>query len=189
MKGIHAFHYVTDYNSFNYSDPKNGEFAPYFNMNPVMPGETHGTTLTGHALHCMTDTPRSDEELMKAWQLMKFYSWRDNDGELRVHKAWAEHANLEVPFPEIYADPQVKGAIIKWMYPPLAEENYKWLFEGRERAVAGRHLKAPWLQEWEVSMQQMVEEDMLISGSLTPAEVVTEIRDNWERLRSKYTRS
>jgi hypothetical protein len=36
-------------------------------------------------------------------------------------------------------------------------------------------------------MQQMVEEDMLISGSLTPAEVVTSIRDNWEKLRSKYT--
>ena len=27
MKGLHAFHYQSDYNSFAYSDPKNGEFA------------------------------------------------------------------------------------------------------------------------------------------------------------------
>jgi multiple sugar transport system substrate-binding protein len=189
MKGIHAFHATTDYNSFNYSDPKNGEFAPHFNMNPVMPGETHGTTLTGHALHCMTSTNRSDEELMKAWQLMKFYSWRDKNGELRTHKAWAVHANLEVPFPEIYEDPEVKAAILKWMYPPLAELNYKWLFEGRKQAVAGRHLKASWLQEWEVGMQQMIEQDLLLKGTMKPVEVVTAMRENWEKLRSKYTKS
>jgi hypothetical protein len=120
---------------------------------------------------------------------MKFYSWRDKNGELRVHKAWAEHANLEVPFPEIYEDPAVKAAIMKWMYPPLAELNYKWLFEGRKQAVAGRQLKASWLQEWEVGMQQMIEQDLLLKGTMKPAEVVTALRDNWEKLRSKYTKS
>ena len=133
-------------------------------------------------------TKRSDEELMKAWQLMKFYSWRDKNDELVVHKAWAMHANLEVPFPEIYQDPAVKTAILKWMYQPVAEENYKWLFDGRQRAVAGLHLKASWVQEWEVKAQNMIEQDLLLKGSLKPAEVVTAMRENWETLRSKYAK-
>ena len=80
--------YQSDYNSFAYSDPKNGEFAQYFNMNPVMPGATHGTTLIG-ALHVMSNTPRTDAELEATFNLMKSFSWRDKNHELRMHKAWA----------------------------------------------------------------------------------------------------
>jgi hypothetical protein len=81
--------YQSDYNSFAYSDPKNGEFAQYFNMNPVMPGATHGTTLVGHALHVMSNTPRTDAELEATFNLLKSFSWRDKNHELRMHKAWA----------------------------------------------------------------------------------------------------
>jgi multiple sugar transport system substrate-binding protein len=188
MKGVHAFHYQSDYNSFAYSDPANGEFARYFNMNPVMPGATHGTTLVGHALHVMSNTPRTDAELEAAFNLMKSFSWRDKNHELRMHKAWATLANLQVPFPEIYDDPKVKQAIMKWMYPPLANENYKWLFEGRQKAVAGNQLKAAWHQEWEVGMQQMVEDELLLRGTTTPKEVVLAIKNRWETLRSKYAK-
>ena len=142
MKGLHAFHYQSDYNSFAYSDPKNGDFAQFFNMNPVMPGETHDTTLVGHALHVMSNTDRTDAELEACFNLMKSFSWRDKDGELRMHKAWAKLANLQVPFPDVYQDPEVKAAIMKWMYPPLADQNYAWLFEGRQKAEAGNCLKA-----------------------------------------------
>ena len=186
MKGLHAFHYQSDYNSFAYSDPKNGEFAQYFNMNPVMPGETHGTTLVGHALHAMSNTQRSDAELEAAFNLMKSFSWRDKNGELRMHKAWATLANLQVPFPEVYDDPKVKAAILKWMYPPLANENYQWLFNGRQKAVPGKQLKAGWHQEWEVGMQQMIEDELLLRGTKTPKDVVLAMKDSWETLRSKY---
>ena len=188
MKGLHAFHIQSDYNSFAYSDPKNGEFAPYFNMNPVMPGATHGTTLVGHALHVMSNTPRTDAELDAAFNLMKSFSWRDKNHELRMHKAWATLANLQVPFPEVYDDPEVRQAILKWMYPPLANENYKWLFEGRRKAIAGNQLKAAWQQEWEVGMQQMIEDELLLKGTKTPKDVVVAMKGSWETLRSKYAR-
>jgi multiple sugar transport system substrate-binding protein len=188
MKGLHAFHYQSDYNSFAYSDPKNGEFAQHFNMNPVMPGATHGTMLVGHALHVMSNTPRTDAELEAAFNLMKSFSWRDKNGELRMHKAWATLANLQVPFPEIYADPKVKQAITKWMYPPLADENYKWLFDGRNKAVAANQLKAGWHQEWEVGIQQMIEDELLLKGTKTPKDVVVAMKDRWETLRSKYAK-
>ena len=186
MKGNHAFHYATDYSSFAYSDPKNSELWEHFNMNPVMPGATHGTTLVGHALHVMSNNPRSDEELAACFKLMKSYSWRDKSGDMRMHKAWAKLANLQVPFKEVYDDPTVKEAIMKWMYPPLAKENYQWLFEGRMKAVGGNQLKAGWHQEWEKAMQDTISNDMLLKGTKTPKEVVTELKDNWEKLRSKY---
>ena len=186
MKGLHAFHYQSDYNSFAYSDPKNSEFAQFFNMNPVMPGETHGTTLVGHALHVMSNATRSDAELDAAFHFMKSFSWRDKQGELRMHKAWAKLANLQVPFKEVYDDPDVKAAILKWMYPPLAEKNYEWLFTGRQKATGGNALKAPWHQEWEVGMQNMIEDEMLLKGTKTPKEVVVAIKQNWEDLRSQY---
>jgi multiple sugar transport system substrate-binding protein len=186
MKGLHAFHYQSDYNSFAYSDPKNSEFAQYFNMNPMMPGETHGTTLVGHALHVMTNTQRTDAELEAAFHFMKSFSWRDKKGELRMHKAWATLANLQVPFKEVYDDPAVKAAIRKWMYPPLADKNYQWLFDGRQKATGGNALKAGWHQEWEVAMQLMIEDEMLLKGTKTPKEVVTEMKRSWEELRSQY---
>ena len=136
----------------------------------------------------MSNTPRSDAELEAAFDLMKSFSWRDKNHELRMHKAWATLANLQVPFPEVYDDPKVKQAIMKWMYPPLAKENYKWLFEGRKNALAGNQLKAGWHQEWEVGMQQMIEDELLLKGTATPKDVVLAMKDNWETLRSKYAK-
>jgi multiple sugar transport system substrate-binding protein len=188
MKGLHAFHYQSDYNSFAYSDPKNGAFARNFNMNPVMPGTTHGTTLVGHALHVMSNTQRTDAELEAAFKLMKSFSWRDKNHKLRMPKEWAMLANLQMPFPEVYDDPQVRQAIMKWMYPPLAGENYKWLFEGRRKAVPGNQLKASWQEQWEVGMQQMIEDELLLKGTVTPKDVVIAMKASWEKLRSRYAK-
>lgn len=187
MKGLHAFHHYIDYQSFIYTDKENSAFAEHFNMNPITPGATHDTNLVGHALLCMSNLKRSDEDLMRVWQLMKFYGWRDKTGDLLVKKRWAREANLEAPFPEVYDDPEVKAAILKWLYPPLAEESYQWLFNGRQRAIAPDILKAPWFQEWEVVMQETIEQEMLIKGSLSPKETVQAMRKLWDELHKKYT--
>lgn len=188
MKGLHAFHHYIDYQSFIYSDPANsGELSTQFNMNPITPGATHDTNLVGHALLSMSTIKRSDEDLMRVWELMKFYGWRDKTGDMLVKKRWAREANLEAPFPEVYDDPEVKAAIKEWLYPPLAEESYQWLFNGRQRAIAPDLLKAPWFQEWEVVMQQTIEQDMLIKGSKTPKETVVFMRELWDKLHKKYT--
>ena len=101
MKGLHAFHFQSDYNSFAYSDPKNSELAAYFNMIAAMPGATHGTTLVGHALHCMTNTQRTDAELEAGLPPDEVVQLARQEPEIsHVHKAWATLANLEVPFPE-----------------------------------------------------------------------------------------
>jgi hypothetical protein len=61
------------------------------------------------------------------------------------------------------------------------------LFEGRQKAIAGNQLKASWFQEWEVVMQETIEQEMLINGSKTPRDTVVFLHDLWEELRDKYT--
>ncbi|QPC44355.1 extracellular solute-binding protein [Kaustia mangrovi] len=186
MKGLHAFHTNMDYNSFNYNDPEKSRIAAYNCQNPVMPGTTNDTVLVGHALLAMSTRERSDAELEAAWELVKFYGYKNKAGEFAVHKKWVEKANLPVPFPAIYDDPEVKAAIMKWMYEPYAEESYGWLFAGRRRAMAPNMLKAPWYQEWDAAMHDMIADELLQSGSMTPKEVVVALRENWDRLYDKY---
>ena len=58
----------------------------------------------------------------------------------------------------------------------------------RRKAAAGNQLKAAWHQEWEVGMQQMIEDELLLKGNKTPKEVVIAMKDSWEKLRSRYAR-
>ncbi|KAG1484946.1 hypothetical protein G6F53_014010 [Rhizopus delemar] len=74
------------------------------------------------------------------------------------------------------------------MYPPQAEQVYQWLFQGREKAGAAHILKAPWYQEWDTGMHEMIAQDMLIKGSRTPAQVATELRARWDALYKKYAK-
>jgi len=57
-----------------------------------------------------------------------------------------------------------------------------------KKALAGNHLKASWHQEWEVGMQQMIEDELLLKGTATPKDVVLAIKVSWETLRSKYAK-
>lgn len=187
MKGLHAFHSNMDYNSFMYNDPAKSQIAGFNCQNPVMPGTKQDTVLVGHALLAMRQRKRTDRELEAAWSLMKFFGYKDTQGNFSVHKGWVEKANLPVPFPAIYDDPEIKPAIMKWMYEPHADEEYKWLLDGRQRAKAPAMLKAPWYQEWDTVMHEMIADELLQSGSETPKEVVVALRDEWNRLHKKYS--
>lgn len=187
MKGLHAFHTTMDYNSFNYANPEKSEIAAFNCQNPVFPGETQDTALVGHALLAMSNRDRTEQELLAAWELLKFYGYQDRSGDFAVHKKWVAKANLPVPFPAIYEDPAARAAIMKWMYQPYAEQNYGWLFAGRERALGPNMLKAPWYQEWDAVMHDMISDEMLQSGSMSPKEVVVSLREEWDRLHAKYT--
>lgn len=186
MQGLHAFHTNMDYQSFNYANPEKSKIAAFNCQNPVMPGATNDTVLVGHALLAMTDRKRSDAELEGVFELLKFYGYQNSAGQFAVHKRWVEKANLPVPFPAIYREPEVREAIMKWMYEPYADKNYEWLFAGRERAMAPAMLKAPWYQEWDAVMHDMISDDLLSSGSMSPTEVATALRDEWDRLYDRY---
>ena len=187
MKGEHAFYPMLSLYSFLFNDPDASAIAGHNSQNPLMPGATNDTTLVGHALRSIRTRDRSDEELERVWNLMKFYGWRDEKGELFVAKKWALMANLEAAFPEVYDDPEVKAKILGWMYPPFAEQEYKWVFDARARARTPLILKAAWYEEWDKVMHDMISQEMLIDASKTPKEVVIELRAFWDKLHAKYT--
>lgn len=186
MQGLHAFHTNMDYQSFNYANPEKSKIAEFNCQNPVMPGATNDTVLVGHAMLSMTDRKRTDAELEGVFELLKFYGHQNAAGEFAVHRRWVEKANLPVPFPAIYDQPEVREAIMKWMYQPQAEQHYQWQFDGRERAMAPHMLKAPWYQEWETVMHDMISDDLLNNATMSPTEVAAALREEWDRLYDKY---
>lgn len=185
--GKYAFSYYMDYAHFVYGDKTNPNIGPYSSQNPLTPGATHDTVLVGHALLCMDQSERSEEDTLRAWELMKFYGAQNSKGEYHTHKRWVEKANLPIPFPEVYSDPDSKEAIMKWMHPEHGEQAYQWQYDGRERAKGPNHLKAPWYQEWDATMHDMISNDLLLKGSITPRDAVKDLRKMWDRLHKKYT--
>ncbi|KAG1445764.1 hypothetical protein G6F57_017490 [Rhizopus arrhizus] len=141
----------------------------------------------------MSTRKRTDAEQAALWELVKYFGYRDKAGQLTTHKNWIAKANLEVPFPELYRDADSKAAIMKWMYPPQAEQVYQWLFQGREKAVAAHILKAPWYQEWDTGMHEMIAQDMLIKGgrrglSRNPLALVAPPRIHWSLPHEAHAR-
>jgi hypothetical protein len=43
-------------------------------------------------------------------------------------------------------------------------------------------------QEWEVGVQQMIEDELLLKGTKMPKDVVIAMKDSWKTLRSKYAK-
>ena len=186
VSGKHAFHPFQDYQVFSYGD-KAGAVGPYNNMNPVMPGATNDTVLVGHAFVAIRQRERSEEDLLRVWKLAQFFGYKNHTGEYATHKKWVMKANLQVPFESIYEDPEAKAAVMKWMHPTLGKQQYKWQNEGRARAMSCNMLKATWFEEWMLPMHDMISNDLLLKGDLTPKEVAGKLRKLWDKLQKKYT--
>ena len=187
VTGQHAFHTYMDYIHFIYGDRANKQIGEYNLMNPVMPGATQDTVLVGHALLCTGTHERSHEDVLRAWELMKFYGWKDGAGDYHTHKRWAMKANLPIPYQAVYDDLEVKAALLKWMHAELGEAQYKWQAEGRARSLGPNLLKSPWHQEWDTYTWDMIANDLIVAGDVTPKEVVEKTRKRWDKLQKKYT--
>ena len=187
VTGDHAFHTYMDYCHFIYGDRANKQIGEYNLMNPVTPGATHDTVLVGHALLCTGTHDRSEEDVLRAWELMKFYGHKNGAGEYHTHKRWALKANLPIPYQAVYDDPEVKAALLEWMHGDLGEMQLNWQTEGRARSLGPYLLKSPWHQEWDTYTFDMIANDMLVAGDMTPKEVVVKTRERWDKLQDKYT--
>ena len=187
VTGNHAFHTYMDYCHFIYGDRANKQIADYNLMNPVTPGAAQDTVLVGHALLCTGTHERSDEDVLRAWELMKFYGWQNGAGEYHTHKRWALKANLPIPYESVYEDPEVKAALLAWMHADLGESQLRWQTEGRARSLGPNLLKSPWHQEWDTYTWDMIANDLIVTGDVTPSEVVEKTRKRWDKLQKKYT--
>ena len=139
-----------------------------------MPGRTGATLQMGEVIQM--GTKATGQSLNDAWDLMKFYGWKDENGELRTFKAWAKAAALACPYPEFFKDPDVKAS-----YGDFYDmDALSRVFETGSSVVGSRSL--PWYQPFQVFVGERIHAMLL--GQATPAETVRGLADDALKARS-----
>jgi multiple sugar transport system substrate-binding protein len=140
-----------------------------------MPGESGMTFQMGEVVQ-MGGEPTSVEN---TWQLVKFYTWRDKNGERSVHKSWAAAAALGAPYPDFFDDPEVQEA-----YGDFYDfEQIKNMFENNSDVVQARN--QPWYSEFQAHVGDEIQR--MLQGELEPADAVTSLADKVVELRDQYS--
>lgn len=188
MSGQHAFHATLDYHAATYADPARSRIHAHNHINPVYPGRSGQPVLVGHPLLCVSRRQRTRHELERVWNLLRYLGGKDADGEFTVHRRWASECNFEVPYPGIYAEPEVQARMETWMYPALARESLQWMLANRERAIATPLMRMPWYHDWDALLHRTVVA-LLRDQAGTPAQALVTLRERWDALRDEFIRT
>ncbi|HEB31479.1 MAG TPA: carbohydrate ABC transporter substrate-binding protein [Spirochaetes bacterium] len=78
---------------------------------PWEPGKTGTGLLIGEVLQLGGNSPDQD----RAWELLKFYSWKNKEGEYHVPKTWAIEAGLLEPYKGFYKDQEIVDSFKNWI--------------------------------------------------------------------------
>lgn len=132
------------------------------------PGKDGGTFQMGEVIQMGTQA--EGQALDDAWDLMKFYGWRDNNGELATFKSWAAAAALAAPYPDFFTDPDVQASFgDAYDFEALSD-----VFENRSQVVGTR--SQGWYQPFQVQVGDRIHAMLL--GQATPAETVKGLADD-----------
>lgn len=80
-------------------------------LGPQIPGKTGTTLQIGEVLQLGGNTPDPG----RAWKLIKFYSWKNKEGEYYVPKTWALAAGLLVPYKGFFKDQEIIESFNEWV--------------------------------------------------------------------------
>jgi multiple sugar transport system substrate-binding protein len=110
----------------------------------------------------------ADEERRNAaWDLMKFYGWKDSAGKFTVFNQWAKAAGLAAPYPGFFKDPDVIAAFPDYYDLPLISKT----FETGSKVVPARTL--PWYPDFQAKVGDVVH--ALLLGQATPKKTVEDL--------------
>jgi multiple sugar transport system substrate-binding protein len=79
-------------------------------LGPQVAGKTGTTLQIGEIVQLGGRTPDPD----RAWELIKFYSWKNKEGEYYVPKTWALEAGLLVPYKGFFKDQEIIDSFNEW---------------------------------------------------------------------------
>lgn len=105
-----------------------------------------------------------DERRLAAWNLAKYYGWKDDEGRFSVFAAWADAAGLAAPYPGFFTDPDVMAAFPDY-YDLAALSD---IFETGSKVVPARTM--PWYPDFQARVGDVIH--ALLLGQATPAETV-----------------
>jgi len=90
------------------SDAKEGKNVV---LGPQIPGKAGTTLHIGEILQMGGNTP--DPE--RAWELLKYYSWKNAKGEYHVPRTWALEAGLLVPYKGFFENQEIIDSFKSWI--------------------------------------------------------------------------
>lgn len=105
----------------------------------------------------------------RAWELLKFYGWKDKDGRYGTFISWAESAALLGPYPGLFQDPQFRRAFPEY-YDLGALER---AFEGSQ-VVPARVL--PWYASFQTKVGDRIQAMLL--GQASVKDTISSLADD-----------
>jgi multiple sugar transport system substrate-binding protein len=99
-----------------------------------------------------------------AWNLMKFFGWKDPSGQMVTFKAWAKYAQLGAPYPAFWKDPEV----IADFSPNFDVPSLVNVFENGSLVQPTR--TAPWYSQWQATVGDRIQAMLL--GQATPSATI-----------------
>lgn len=105
-----------------------------------------------------------EERRLAAWDLAKYYGWKDDEGKFGVFRSWAEAAGLAAPYPGFFTDPDVVAAFPDYYdLPGLAQ-----IFDTGSKVVPARTMS--WYPDFQARVGDIIH--ALLLGQATPQQTV-----------------
>lgn len=105
-----------------------------------------------------------EERRLAAWELAKYYGWKDSADKFTVFRSWAEAAGLAAPYAGFFTDPDVVAAFPDYYDLPALSS----IFETGSKVVPARTM--PWYPDFQARVGDIIH--ALLLGQATPQETV-----------------
>ena len=109
----------------------------------------------------------SEEERAAAWDLMKYYGWKDSQGKFTVFNQWAKAAGLAAPYAGFFTDPDVVASFPDYYDLAMLSDT----FATKSNVVPARTL--PWYPDFQAKVGDTIH--ALLLGQITPAKTVDDL--------------
>jgi len=148
-----------------FTDPKQSTAAADV-KNAAIPGKA-GLTLDRGAWWMMT---ASTPQPQTAWQLMRYFAWKDLDGAYYFQKnLLAIGLGLQTAFNSVNNDPEVKAAWAKWSDADLL------LAQIKNSKSVGPVVLAPWYGQFQITASQLLQQ--AVTGTLSVNDALKQAAD------------
>jgi multiple sugar transport system substrate-binding protein len=137
-------------------------------LGPQLPGKDGTTLHIGEVLQMSGNTP----DPARAWELLKFYSWKNNAGEYHVPRTWALEAGLLQPYKGFYADQEIVDSFKSWIDWDLLID----IVENKSKIETVR--MQVWYPDWRTEasgiLHQMIIGDVSVDDAIADVAAIAE---------------
>jgi len=177
--GIGVFTIMEKYTLAEMNAPGTGEWAGQFDL-VLMPGESHYTNGSAKFYAMTAQAVERGPEVIDAVIKLVEYMGGKTEGEFKIATKWAADNGLGFAYPELYDNPEVKDKFNSWGNVDIEREqetNYTMSMEG---------MKTPWFTEFSEVVRREIHS--VLGGQKSIIEGLDTMADEWNKMKSKYTR-